>query len=196
MSVDLETSAIQCNYCGEPFESEEDEGRVIFIVPVECAKGKFCSEACRARAAYDQSDPDVQRAMRRLYLGSILVADNVRAVEQYLEGWEGEEALDVPIMTDVIVILSPDGGTIGNEGVEDDCMAKLMPPSAGKAIWDGLYKARILARQDISRAERTLTLGTHLSPEYWEKQIADAKEQAAKIDAALVALEGLRVVVE
>lgn len=194
MSVDLETSAVQCNYCGEPFEWGEDEGRMIFTVPVECAKGNFCSEAHRAQAMYEGQDAADRKVLRRFYLGARLVSGYAPAAETIMEGW-GYDDITYEV-ADISCALSPEGGMGGKEGVEDDCEAKLMSPSAGKAIWDGLYEARILARQDVLRAERTLTLGTHLSPEYWEKQIADAKEQAAKIDAALVALEGLMVVVE
>ena len=69
--VDLEdVRNVQCNYCQKPFDiedDEDDEGHPFEIVnvPVECDKGKFCSEAHRAQAMYEAQDEAGREVLRR-----------------------------------------------------------------------------------------------------------------------------------
>jgi hypothetical protein len=72
--IDLEdVRNVQCNYCQQPFEIEDDEDEdghpvPVVDVPVECDKGKFCSKAHRAHAMYEAQDEAGRTVLRRLFL--------------------------------------------------------------------------------------------------------------------------------
>ena len=166
--ADLDTadaSTVQCNYCGEPFEVEDDYDEdnhptQHVVVPVQCDKGCFCSEAHRSQAMYEAQDEQGRRALRRYYLGAVLINETSNMGVKITQEW----GIDYdPFRADEVALaLSPDGGTRGKEGVEDDCDALLLPHDARKIIWNGL------------------------------EEIACARKKLAEVETALKALKGLR----
>jgi hypothetical protein len=195
MPVDLENALdTMCNYCGEPFEIEDDfddDGHPVQVVnvPVECGKGKFCSEAHRAQAMYEAQDEAGRRTLRRLYLGAQLMLEHRREALEIVGDWD--EDTDLADINEIASCLSPEGGIGGKEGAEDDCEALLLPEAARKVIWDGLYEGRRAAALEVMRANQIAG-----ASEYKDGEVARAKAKLAEAVAALRALEGLRSVVD
>jgi hypothetical protein len=190
--IDLEdVRNVQCNYCQKPFDIEPaapedgyDEPEI--DVPVEIDKGKFCCEAHRVQAMYEAQDEAGREVLRRYYLGAALENEYSRAVGKIDDEWE-LDVLGAP--PDVrMEILSPDGGISGKEGAGDDCDAKLMPKATRAIIWNALFDGKMAAEMAVYRAEQIKYLGD----EYKASEIARTKEKVAAIEAAMVALNGLR----
>jgi hypothetical protein len=190
--VDLEdVRNVQCNYCQKPFDIEPaapedgyDEPEI--DVPVECDKGKFCSEAHRAQAMYEAQDEAGRTVLRRLFLGASLIQEYHKAADKLVDDWEDDCDLETP--SEILTCLSPDGGISGKEGAEDDCDALLMPKATRAIIWNGLFEGKMAAEMAVYRAEQIKYLGD----EYKASEIARTKEKVAAIEAAMVALNGLR----
>jgi hypothetical protein len=190
-----ETTAIQCNQCGEPFEIEPpapDYPQEEIIVQVECDKGKFCCEPCRAQAMYEAQDEDGRKALRRMYLGLRLVLENRRDVNEIFSAWDIGPVIDGDPAA--MTALSPEGGVHGKEGPEDECESLLMPAGARKLIWNGLWKGRFAATLELVRAEQMDA--TYLGEVYKAEVVAVAKKKLADAEAAFKALEELRSVME
>ena len=189
-----DVSLVQCNQCNKPFEQDEDldsnDVPSTFVsVPVECDKGNFCSEACRARAMYEAQDEAGKKILRRYYLGAQLMYDYRRDAEKLVKDWDLYIGGDAE---DVCVALSPDGGVRGVPGPEDDCEALLVPKDVRKVLWNGLWMGRRAAIADVARAEEHVK---QWDTEYWQKELADAKLRLVAAEESLHALEALRTVV-
>ena len=188
--IDLEdVRSVQCNYCQNPFEIEEDEdenGHLVLVVdvPVECDKGMFCCEAHRAQAMYEAQDEVGRTVLRRLFLGASLIEEYHKDAETLVNGWD--EDADLEIVSEVLESLSPEGGIYGKEGAEDDCDALLMPKATRSIIWNALFDGKMAAEMAVYRAEQIKYLGD----EYKASEIARTKEKVAEIEAAMVALNG------
>jgi hypothetical protein len=192
--IDLEdVRNVQCNYCQQPFEIEEDEDEdghpvPVVDVPVECDKGKFCCEAHRAQAMYDAQDEAGRTVLRRLFLGASLIEEYHKDAATLVNGWD--EDADLEIASEVLESLSPEGGIRGKEGAEDDCDALLMPKAARSIIWNALFEGKMAAELAVFHAEQMNA--TYLGEQYKADEMARAKEKVAAIEAAMVALNGLR----
>ena len=189
--------ADHCANCGEQFEIEagedEDGHKVPHVeVPVECDKGNFCSEQCRMQAAYAQAEPEMQKAMRRVYLGATLLSD-AQGVMDYLNGWEVWPDNAIDPADSVVAALSPDGGVLGKPGVEDDCEALLLPQNVRGAVWEALYDARRAWTSNIADYEnhRANCEKVGLSTSLWDVSLGQAQASLASLEAALKAFEGL-----
>ena len=189
--IDLEdVRNVQCNYCQKPFDIEPaapEDGYPdpAIDVPVECDKGKFCSEAHRAQAMYEAQDEAGRVVLRRLFLGASLIKEYHKDAATLVNGWESDA--DLEIVADVLNSLSPEGGIRGKEGAEDDCDALLMPKDTRAIIWNALFDGKMAAGMAVYRAEQIKYLGD----EYKASEIARTKEKVAAIEAAMVALNGL-----
>ncbi len=183
---------VQCNYCQKPFDIEpaapEDGYPDPEIdVPVECDKGKFCSEAHRVQAMYEAQDEVGRKCLRRYYLGASIMLENLTSATRIMEEWELDE-VESEDPHAVASALSPEGGISGKEGVEDDCDALLVPKATRAIIWNALFDGKMAAEMAVYRAEQIQYLGD----EYKASEIARTKEKVAAIEAAMVALNGLR----
>ena len=128
--VDLaDVTQTMCNYagCTEEFETCNDLGAVHVFVPVECAKGNFCCEEHRAQAMYEAQNENDRHMLRRYYLGAQLMVEYRRAATDIMKAWDVDDPYAEDQADAVACALSPQGGTLGKEGVEDDCEALLMP---------------------------------------------------------------------
>jgi hypothetical protein len=192
--IDLEdVRNVQCNYCQQPFEIEEDEDEdghpvPVVDVPVECDKGKFCCEAHRAQAMYDAQDEAGRTVLRRLFLGASLIEEYHKDAATLVNDWEDDCDLETP--SEILTCLSPEGGIRGKEGAEDDCDALLMPKAARSIIWNALFEGKMAAELAVFHAEQMNA--TYLGEQYKADEMARAKEKVAAIEAAMVALNGLR----
>ena len=194
--IDLEdVRNVQCNYCQKPFDIEPaapedgyDEPEI--DVPVECDKGKFCSEAHRAQAMYEAQDESGRECLRRYYLGASLASENHRAVERIVEDWDIDLLWDRAECDADLWALFPEGSIGGKEGAEDDCDALLMPKATRAIIWNALFDGKMAAEMAVYRAEQIKYLGD----EYKASEVARTKEKVAAIEAAMVALNGCKVV--
>jgi hypothetical protein len=190
--VDLDdVRNVQCNYCQKPFDIEpaapEDGYPDPEIdVPVECDKGKFCSEAHRAQAMYDAQDEAGRTVLRRLFLGASLIEEYHKDADKLVDDWEDDCDLETP--SEILTCLSPEGGISGKEGAGDDCDAKLMPKATRAIIWNALFDGKMAAEMAVYRAEQIQYLGD----EYKASEIARTKEKVAAIEAAMVALNGCK----
>jgi hypothetical protein len=190
----------QCNRdgCGQPFEpedDEDDEGHPIpvLIVPVECAKGRFCSEQCRAQVMYEAQGEDGRRVLRRYYLGTQLMAENRKRVEQMAAEWDIDLDYDPEEghhESRRAFALSPDGGVRGEEGIEDDAeTAYLLEDKDRQVVWSALYDARTQARLEVIRAEQINA--TYLGESYKDAELSRAKKKLDEAEAALQILDSL-----
>jgi hypothetical protein len=192
--IDLEdVRNVQCNYCQQPFEIEPaapedgyDEPEI--DVPVECDKGKFCCDGCRAHAMYEAQDEAGRECLRRYYLGASLASENHRAVERIVEDWDIELLWDRAECDADLWALFPEGSISGKEGAEDDCDALLMPKDTRAIIRNALFDGKMAAEMAVYRAEQIKYLGD----EYKASEIARTKEKVAAIEAAMVALNGCK----
>jgi hypothetical protein len=192
--IDLEdVRNVQCNYCQKPFDIEPaapEDGypEPEIDVPVECDKGKFCCESHRAQAMYDAQDEAGRTVLRRLFLGASLIEEYHKAADKLVDDWEDDCDLEKP--SEILTCLSPEGGIGGKEGAEDDCDALLMPKATRAIIWNALFDGKMAAEMAVYRAEQIQYLGD----EYKASEIARTKEKVAAIEAAMVALNGCKVV--
>ena len=185
---------IQCNRsgCDEPFEIEPAGPGYPdpdITVPVECTKGKFCSQACRARAMYEAQDDAGKKVLRRYYLGAQLIGDNHREAKAIVEDWDIDLAAKDAAEDDLTAI-SPDGGTRGVLGPEDDaCDSFLMDKEARAIIWRGLYAGRTAELHRLTGYE--MRLAEHPGDAFWQKELDAAQKRLTDADAALKTLERL-----
>jgi hypothetical protein len=124
--------------------------------------------------------------LRRYYLGAALESEYSREVGKIVDEWELDVLGASPDFR--MEILSPHGGISGKEGAGDDCDAKLMPKATRSIIWNALFDGKMAAEMAVYRAEQIQYLGD----EYKASEIARTKEKVTEIEAAMVALNGLR----
>jgi hypothetical protein len=190
--VDLEdVRNVQCNYCQNPFDIEPaapedgyDEPEI--DVPVECDKGKFCSEAHRAQAMYEAQDEAGRTVLRRLFLGASLIEEYHKAADKLVDDWEDDCDLETP--SEILTCLSPEGGIRGKEGAEDDCDALLMPKDTRAIIWNALFDGKMAAEMAVFHAEHMNA--TYLGEQYKADEMARAKGKLARVEDAFAALNG------
>ena len=185
-----DTETMQCNQCQEGFETDTDldsnDNPAEFVtIPVECEKGNFCSDACRARAMYEAQDDAGKLALRRFYLGAQLLSDHKLPVERIMKEWDID--FDSDIDDAIVCALSPDGGVRGVPGPEDDCEAYLMDVTARKIIWDGLYMGQRAAIGVVVRYE--MAVADRPGDAYWQEELDKAKVRLLNAETALKTLE-------
>jgi hypothetical protein len=177
-----------CAQCSKEFKIEDGE----VYVPVNCDKGNFCSEQCRALAMYASADFAMMKQMRRMFLACSILT-YAQPVLDYMESWEVYPDFK-PMQTDELSsCLSPDGGCVGVAGPEDDAEALLLPLAVRKQVWEALYDARRVWRGDVAVNERNREKCKEagMDAAYWDVCIKQSQESLAATEAALKALEGL-----
>ncbi len=138
---------------------------------------------------YDAQDEAGRTVLRRLFLGASLIEEYHKDADKLVDDWEDDCDLETPSeILEILTCLSPEGGISGKEGAEDDCDAKLMPKATRAIIWNALFDGKMAAEMAVYRAEQIQYLGD----EYKASEIARTKEKVAAIEAAMVALNGLR----